>query len=70
MFEYTEDGSGVCTGVGYGGPCGVAIDNVVFKYVPVISAPCAPAANECCEEHHRKKLLAGLGGRLHRHHQS
>ena len=31
-FEYTEDGGGVCTGVGYGGPCGVAIDNVVFKY--------------------------------------
>jgi len=40
-FEYTQDSSGVCTDVGAGrGPCGVAIDNVVLKYVEVTSNAC------------------------------
>src|SRR5262245_19839498 len=43
-FEYTEDQSGVCTNNGYPGPCGVAIDNVAFRFVPLNSQPCAPVA--------------------------
>src|SRR5262249_39382005 len=40
-FEYTQDDSGVCTDVGSAGPCGVAIDNVVFAHVPIVASSCA-----------------------------
>jgi hypothetical protein len=43
-FEFQEDANGTCTGAGLAGPCGVAIDNVLLRYVPTVSAPCSPVA--------------------------
>jgi len=42
-FEYTQDGADVCTNVAAGrGPCGIAIDNIQVKAVPIVAATCVP----------------------------
>ncbi|WP_437993547.1 hypothetical protein [Sorangium sp. So ce145] len=39
-FDYTQDDSRVCTDIGRPGPCGVAVDNIVFAAVPIVSGAC------------------------------
>ncbi len=41
-FEYTDDGSFNCLDVGGSAPCGVAVDNVVFKSVVPTNGACNP----------------------------
>ncbi|HXU46223.1 MAG TPA: hypothetical protein VN783_11910 [Thermoanaerobaculia bacterium] len=39
-WEYTEDSNGNCTIAGHVAPCGVAVDNIVFKLQEFTSVPC------------------------------
>ena len=56
-WEYTEDGSGICTSVLHPTPCGVGIDNVVLSNIvvglppgPPVSLDASPPKSQCGED--------------------
>jgi uncharacterized repeat protein (TIGR01451 family)/MYXO-CTERM domain-containing protein len=42
-FEYTEDSNTSCQGSGSAGPCGVALDNIQLRHVPLTASTCPNA---------------------------
>ena len=42
-FEYTEDTNTTCQGSGSAGPCGVALDNIQLRHVPLTASACPNA---------------------------
>jgi hypothetical protein len=63
-FEYTQDGVGTCVDAGYPAPCGVGIDNVTLRLVPLTGGACVPAPDAASSDAAPTDAVTPEGGAL------